>query len=223
MAQILDIDQIKIGDEIFTGIGYQGLLTVNTKTYVEEPTRANDGSMPNIEDYDTFIVPQATVNFKLFKLEDYQRLCRVITKSNQFPVTYYDKDFGEFVTHLMYCKPDQMRKLFNVGQRIIGVLDYEIQFVGTLNRLADYTVTYYLNASVSDSSTLSVATYKWGYSTVIMTGEELTAKANQQGLSLPSGTFLKWNTKRDGSGINYYPNENASVLENLNLYAQWGD
>ena len=83
-----DIDGIKIGGEWFVGIGYQGLLNVNTKTYVEEPTRSNDGSIPNINDHDTFIVPRCKVNFKYFKIEDYQKLLRVINSANEFPVIF---------------------------------------------------------------------------------------------------------------------------------------
>lgn len=216
-----DMDTIWVGGEKFTGIGYQGLLTVNTKTYVESPSRANDGSIPNINDHDTFIVPRAKVNFKLFEIEDYQRLCRVVNMSNEFPVTYFDKQMGEFVTHNMYCEPEEMKKMFNVGTRVIGVLDYEVSFIGTLNEREEYKVTYYLNSSSTDSSTLSVASYKWGNSMVVMTGEEMTSLAREQGFTLPTGTFVGWNTRADGTGINYMPNRNATVFETLNLYAMW--
>lgn len=216
-----NMDSIWIGGEEFTGIGYQGLLTVNTKTYVQTPTRANDGSIPNINDHDTFIVPRAKVNFKLFSIEDYQRLCRIITGSNEFTVKYYDKQIGDFVTHNMYCEPLEMHKMFNVGTRVIGVLDYEISFIGTLNGLNEYTVIYYLNSSSTDSSTLSVSTCKWGYSMGVLTGEDITTLANEKGLVLPSKTFSRWNTRRDGTGINYYPNTKPIVFENMNLYAIW--
>ena len=63
-----DLAKIYIGGEEFSGIAYQGLLTVNTKTYVDEPTRANDGSMPNIDEHDTFVVPRCKVNFKFFNI-----------------------------------------------------------------------------------------------------------------------------------------------------------
>lgn len=136
------IDSIKIGSEWFIGIGYQGLLNVNTKTYVEEPTRANDGSMPNINDHDTFVVPRCKVNFKYFKIEDYQRLCRVVSSANEFPVTFWDKQFGEWVTHNMYVEPEEMAKMFNVGTSVFGVLDYEISFIGTLNNLKTFKISY---------------------------------------------------------------------------------
>lgn len=140
--EVKDIASIYIGGEKFSGIAYQGLLTVNTKTYVDEPTRANDGSMPNIDDQDTFVVPRCKVNFKFFSIKDYQRLCRVVNSANQFPVSYFDSQFGEFRTYMMYAEPEEMTKLYNVGTYVIGKLDFEISFIGTLNNLEKFNVKY---------------------------------------------------------------------------------
>ena len=137
-----NLGKIFIGGEEFTGIGYQGLMTVNTKTYVEEPTRANDGSIPNIDDHDTFIVPRCKVNFKFFNIKDYQRLCRVLNSANQFKVEYFDKQFGEFRSYYMYAEPEEMAKIYNVSTAVIGVLDYEVSFIGTLNNLETFKVMY---------------------------------------------------------------------------------
>lgn len=137
-----NLGKIFIGGEEFTGIGYQGLMTVNTKTYVEEPTRANDGSIPNINDHDTFIVPRCKVNFKFFNIKDYQRLCRVLNSANQFKVEYFDKQFGEFRSYYMYAEPEEMAKIYNVSTSVIGVLDYEVSFIGTLNNLETFKVMY---------------------------------------------------------------------------------
>ena len=137
-----DLAKIWIGGEEFTGIGYQGLMTVNTKTYVEEPTRSNDGSIPNIDDHDTFIVPRCKVNFKFFNIRDYQRLCRVVNSANQFPVKFFDKQFGEFREYYMYAEPEEMAKMFNIGTSVIGLLDYEVSFIGTLNNLDKFSVMY---------------------------------------------------------------------------------
>lgn len=145
--EVKDLDKIWINGQEFSGIGYQGLLNVNTKSYVEEPDRANDGSMPNINDHDTFVVPRCKVNFKYFNIYDYQRLCNA-TLSNEFVVKYWDKQFGEFVMHKMYCEPDEMPKLYNVGTYVFGVLDYEVSFIGTRNDLQEFTFTYNANGGV---------------------------------------------------------------------------
>lgn len=159
-----DLDTIWVNGEAFKGIAYQGLLNVNTKTYVEEPERVNDGSMPNINDYDTFVVPRCTVNFKYFSIDDYRRMCEAV-QSNEFYVKYYDKQFNEFVMHKMYCEPEEMVKLYNVGTNVIGVLDYEVSFIGTLNDLDTFTITYDANGgSIAGNPTIynSSANYEKG-------------------------------------------------------------
>ena len=142
--KVEDLDKIWVNGQEFSGMSYQGFLTVNTKTYVEEPSRANDGSIPNINDYDTFIVPRCKVNFKYFSSDDYRRMCEAV-QSNEFTVKYYDKQFNEFVIHKMYCEPEEMFKLYNVGTEVFGLLDYEISFIGTLNDLSTYKVSYNSN------------------------------------------------------------------------------
>ena len=137
-----NLAKIYVAGEEFVGIGYQGLMTVNTKTFVNEPVRSNDGSIENIEDYDTFVVPRCKVNFKFFNIRDYQRLCRVLNSGNQFPVSYFDKQFGEFKTHMMYVEPEEMAKIYNVGTSVIGLLDYEVSFIGTLNDVERFKVKY---------------------------------------------------------------------------------
>ena len=112
-----NIDSMWIWNEEFKGVGT--LLTTNTKNYVDSPSRMNDGSMPNLPDHDSFIVPRAKFTFPLLKIEDYQRLCRCICQANEFPVTYFDKQIGEFVTHNMYCEPEEMSRLFNIGSKIV--------------------------------------------------------------------------------------------------------
>ena len=217
-----DLGRVRIGSEWFTGIGYQGLLTVNTKTYVKSPTRANDGSIQNINDYDTFVVPRCKLNFKYFSIEDYQRLTNVILSSNEFPVTYFDKFTGTMVTHYMYIEPEEMTKIYNIGTRLIGVLDYEVSFIGTLNHLEEYLVSYNANLSSTDSSTLSSAVIQWGRSAKVKTEDELLSDLQSLGLSVPSGKkFVGWNTRQDGSGFNYLPNASMSVFSALTLYAQW--
>ena len=220
IKNIADLDCVWVGGEKFKGIGYEGLLTVNTKTYVEEPTRAQDGSMPNIKDHDTFIVPRCKVNFKYFTIEDYQRLLNVVNSSNEFPVKYWDKQFGEFRTYMMYCEPEEMGKLYNVGTSVFGLLDYTISFIGTLNNLEEYTVTYYVNRYSGDTATLStVTTKKWGESFKTLTESDIVAE-----YSAPAGKqFSTWNTLADGTGSTYLPNTNATIFGDMKLYAQWVD
>lgn len=222
-VRVPNLDSIIIAGNEFKGIGYQGLLTVNSKTYVESPSRSNDGSMPNINDHDSFVVPRCKINFKYLKIEDYQRLCRVLNSANEFPVTYYDKESGEFVTHMMYVEPEEMKKIFNVGTYVFGVLDYDVSFIGTLNQREALSITY---KAVGASSNLAVVTTTekgnqlyWGDSIKVMT----TAEATEKGVTIPTGKQLVWQLGNE-SGVNangwkVYPNSKFSVFENMVLWA----
>lgn len=221
MSVTANIDYIEINGTPFRGIGWQGLMTVNTKTYAESPSRALDGSIPNINDHDTFSVPRAKVNFKLLSIEDYQNLCEIINAYNEFTVKYWDKQLGAFVTHNMYCEPEEMKKLFNIGTKIIGVLDYEVSFIGTLNNLETCVISYYLNPSNNGSSILSTTDVLWGRQKEIIDGDEVASQASDKGYTIPQANFSHWNTKADGTGINYYPNTTANFFASTNLYAQW--
>lgn len=169
--KVEDLDKFWINGQEFRGLAYQGLMTVNTKTYVEEPTRKNDGSIPDINDYDTFVVPRFTANLKYFNIYDYQRLCEAV-QSNEFYVEYYDKQFVDEntgtlakVKHLMYIEPMEMEKLYNVGTDVFGVLDFEVSFIGTLNDLQEFTVTYVANGGSIVGNPIEYAvstTYKKG-------------------------------------------------------------
>ena len=50
-------------------------------------------------------------------------------------------------------------------------------------------------------------------------GEE--QKLNENTFTCDGNGFVKWNTKPDGSGINYINGESYSFSENVTLYAQW--
>ncbi len=221
-VRVPNLDSIIIAGNEFKGIGYQGLLTVNSKTYVASPSRSNDGSMPNINDHDSFVVPRCKINFKYLKIEDYQRLCRVLNSANEFPVTYYDKESGEFVTHMMYVEPEEMKKIFNVGTYVFGVLDYEVSFIGTLNEREKFSVTYHPNLTEGDSSILSVAEYEWGNSMKVLTSSSIT----DGGFAIPTGKQLAYWQVGNESGVNrngwkLLPNGNVSVFEHLHLWAVW--
>ena len=43
---------------------------------------------------------------------------------------------------MMYAEPEEMAKIYNVSTSVIGVLDYEVSFIGTLNNLETFKVKY---------------------------------------------------------------------------------
>lgn len=137
-----DIEEVKnaglefLQPIIINGYSFEGYSTftcINTKTYVAEPERTLDGSIPNINDYETFIVPRVKVSFAYMTLEDYRRFLNAISEYNEFDVSYYDYEIGEKVTHKMYIEPREMQELYNKGYQLLGMLNTEISLIGTLN------------------------------------------------------------------------------------------
>lgn len=112
--------------------GYSAFFCINTKTYVEEPQRTLDGSIPNINDYETFIVPRVKVSFKYMTIDEFRNFLKAI-EPNEFEVTYYDYELNKKVTHKMYCEPREMAKIFNKGYEILAIQEQEISLIGTLN------------------------------------------------------------------------------------------
>lgn len=224
-VKVPNLDSVIIAGNEFKGIGYQGLLTVNSKTYVESPTRSNDGSMPNINDHDSFIVPRCKINFKYLKIEDYQRLCRILNSANEFPVTYYDKEVGDFVTHLMYAEPEEMKKIFNVGTYVFGVLDYDVSFIGTLNQRKEMSVTYKALVGGVSSNLAVVKTNSkdgvlyWGDSIKVLS----TTDATDKGLVIPTGKQLVWqlgnDTEINANGWKVIAGSQVNVFEDMVLWA----
>lgn len=135
---ISDLGLIRVNGEEFN-VGE--ITTLNTKTYVEEPGRSNSGAMTDINEYDTFIVPRCKASFSFMTIKEYKRLCNAIM-SNEFVVEYFDKQFGKRVSNFMYCEPEEASKLYSLGDKAIGVLDYKISFIGTLNDLDTFFVKY---------------------------------------------------------------------------------
>lgn len=199
----------------FRGLGKDGLLTINTKTYLEEPIRSQDGSMENIEDAVTFIVPQVEFNFKYFNLTDYVDMCNILEDYNQFEAKYFDVRYKQWVTHKMYCKPQEMTKIYNLRTSVIGVFDYKVQFVGTLNDIPEtVTLTLYPNGGTFINARYNYKSETMPYkSNVIISNNEINEKSGY--------TLSGWNTEADGSGMNYNNGDKLKLVSNLTLYAQW--
>ena len=52
--------------------------------------------------------------------------------------------------------------------------------------------------------------------------EAYTVLGNIVPFTHPAGEFIKWNTKKNGSGTDYYPGDLLSTDSDIILYAQWG-
>lgn len=198
------LQPIVINGESF--LGYSSFYCINTKTYVEEPSRVSDGSIPNINDYDTFIVPRVKVSFDYMTIEDFRRFLRAITP-NEFVVSYYDYEADEIVSYKMYIEPREMAKIYNRGYSVLAVTGIEVSLIATLNDMDYAVVTYY-----DEETKLNEKNMVKGLHYSIENGSQYVKEGYN---------FSGWNTKKDGTGTTYNSYDTIKAKDSMNLYAQW--
>lgn len=201
------LTDISINGQIFKG--YSDFTCINSKTYVVEPERTIDGSIPDINNYVTFFVPRVQIVFKYMKLEDYQRFLTAI-EPNEFTVSYFDYTKGEVVYHKMYAEPQELEKIHTYRLEVLGILNKTISLIGTLNNIETFSLTYLANGGVGGESGRSFVQGEW---IQISTGVNLSREGY---------TLKEWNTLADGTGVSIIPGTyKIGEDSNLKLYAIW--
>lgn len=127
--QSTQLDRIKIdGVEI---MGYFEYSFLEEKSYVEQPTRANDGSIQNIDDYVTFLTPRLVIKYNMMGIDDYRTLMTLLNSKNSFMVECYDIVKDKRVTHQMYFAPPSMPIIYQQYLSVLGIREYTIELIGT--------------------------------------------------------------------------------------------
>lgn len=114
---------------------FSDFTCINTKTYVEEPSRTLNGSIPNINDYETFNVARMKVTYDYMPIGVYRELVRLLDSKNEHIVEYYDYELCEVVKHNMYLEPRDIVPMHNRGYSIEGVKNVTFSFIDTLNEI----------------------------------------------------------------------------------------
>lgn len=216
------LQPIIINGEKFNG--YSSFACLNTKTYVVEPERTFDGSIPNINDYETFVVPRVKIAFSYMTIQDFRRFLKAITP-NEFPVTYYDYEVDKTVTYNMYCEPREMAKIFNKGYEVLAITEQEISLIATLNDVEYLNIKYYDNITYKDPQTNTDKYYLfdtkqmiYGNTYHISNGSDFVHNTTKKGYQY---VLDSWNTQPDGKGNKYLLNYVITATKDIDLYAQW--
>lgn len=143
-------DFFRLDGESFSGIGYENLKTTNQMTYSEEPSRQEEGSMQNIEEFTSFVLGAGDIGFSLMSEETYRRLKEKLLSKRTFEVEYYDSDFDRFIKRNMYVKPQDLQAFLSYGNRIIGMRNFTISFVATMNEEDKIKTTFYTDSTKSN-------------------------------------------------------------------------
>lgn len=141
------IDYIVVDGTKFTNYG--AFTFMWEKSYIDDESlkRANDGSIPQIEDAAFFITPHLKIDFSLLSIDDYRELLRLEYENNQHFVIVYDTLLKqEWICEYMYIATLEMPKLWTIVENrqkgtenwehwisVCGVQDYTIELIGTNN------------------------------------------------------------------------------------------
>lgn len=225
----VDIGNVIIDGNVFTNYGTYSFLW--EKSYVKSPTRSNGGSISNLDSYTTFITGHFKINFSIMSIDDYRKLMQLLYAKNEHTVTCYDVVFNKRITLNMYFTTEEMPKLYTIAHRVqsmssdewksyvelLGVQDMTVEMVSTNTKTATCTITYHLNPPVSGTANTTK-------SVTIVRGEEMAigSDANMQSNTFNNQCkFAKWNTKADGTELNYIDGQVYTINFDLTLYAQW--
>lgn len=176
-----DMNYFRLDNVEFQGlIGYKMLKTTNQLNYTVSPGRQTDGSMKNINDYKAFIIPKVEIGFNLIDIQEYWTLRDILMAKRTFKVTYYDNDLGGKITHEMYAEPDDLKDFTNIGADILGVQNFKVAFVGTLNNEPELSATF----------GGTVLKTKWGRSVTVPNGNWNLSVSNNKTLNFKGGDKL---------------------------------
>ena len=218
--EVDDLDTIYITGGGYVNYPFKGISRDSAMGW-EEPvwggdlTRSVDFVLSNIDDVDFGLVARCEISYKYMNVQDYIALCK-IAKQRVCTANFFNRETGERVTQEMAFTGNELGKLYAFGKDYLGTTDVSIKLVAT-NRdrvgiiSGTHTIRYVAWIGYGDSYS---QTASWSESLKLSSGENFTYD--------PPFYFIGWNTKTDGSGYDYLPNQNITVFEDLNLYAQWG-
>lgn len=147
------LDRISIDGEVIQG--YFEYSFLEEKSYVEQPTRAIDGSIGNIDDIETILTPRLIIKYNMMHIDDYRILMKKLKSKNSFNVTCYDIVEDKMVTREMYAAPTQMPIMYQQYLKVLGIQEFTLELIGTNNDYNSniptppdarkYKVTYYFD------------------------------------------------------------------------------
>lgn len=230
----IGIETVIIDGNPFTDYGAFSFLW--EKSYVKSPERSGDGTIGNLNSYATFITPHLKIDFSMMSIDSYRVLMKLLYEKNEHIVQCYDIVNNEFTTNNMYFATEEMPKLWTIARalngeewvELLGVQDYAVELIGTNTNFEELKLIYNLNvptgATWANETTASVTFAK---NTTINIGSGASVKVGEENQTFQSITFGDtyifngWNTKADGSGINYINGDEYYLMGDTILYAQW--
>lgn len=215
------LDRIEIdGEEIQ---GYFEYSFMEEKSYKTQPVRSDDGSIQDLENYQTFLTPRLIIKYNMMEIEDYRKLMKKLKSKNSFVVTCYDIVEDKRVTHEMYFAPPQMPIIYQQYLMALGIQEYTIELIGT-NYKQHFEITYDFNLPLGMPSLTITSQTKYANYTELNTIGNIYINDStllKDYALISDFSLIGWNTNRDGSGYMYEDGLQYYVSSDIVLYAQW--
>lgn len=223
------LDRIEIDGNTFQG--YFEFSFLSEKSYREQPVRSNDGSIPDINQYATFLTPRLVIKYNMMEIEDYRNLMTLLESKNEFTVSCYDIVANKRVTHKMYAAPSAMPVIYQKYLNVLGIQECTIELIGTNNDVETSTLTYNFNfpntrlptGTVTQSFPHNVSDIVGGANTTISIDDGVFPINSAEVEEALGGyyKFKNWNTMQNGSGFAYADGDAYFIHRDTTLYAIW--
>lgn len=198
----------------FKGISRESAMGWEEPVWGGELTRSLDFVLSNIDIVDYGLVARLEISYKYMNVQDYIALC-AIAKQRICTATYFNRENGSWVyDQEMAFTGNELGKLYKMGTKYLGLQDVSIKLVATNRDRTSiingvHTITYYANGGTGTIAQVTNA--KWSE-------QQLLADS---GFTKSGYTLAGWNTKADGTGLNYKLGQEVTIFGNLTLYAKW--
>lgn len=167
------IQDVIISGTVFTE--YKAFSFHWEKVLITEYKRSDSGRINDPNSYATIFIPHLTIDFSLMSIESYWKFIDLIESANEFLVTCYDPDHHKRTTNKMVFTTEPMPKLVLLNRalngeewcELLGVENYTIDMVGSLNDVESITINYYLNSPTGTGQTTPI------FSEVVALGSDI--------------------------------------------------
>lgn len=189
----------------------------------DDAARCNMGGswrMPTVDEIQELIENTTYVRTILNGIEGH-RLFSKINGNNIFLPLYSEKD-GMFY-NIYYWSSSTMDSNVDLGAIAFNNLN-----IGGYYRYYDFSVRAVCSPKEDIPTIIATLHFDANGGSGEMTAISVWSDDSSTSFTLPSNSFVRdgykfigWNTKADGSGISYAPNERVNFSGDITLYAQW--
>jgi hypothetical protein len=154
------------------------------------------------------------IETKVIGILDYEvSLIGTNNDMNTYMISYNINAGGSLITHPVFAIGTTYDLNDIVESATSSGIYYKYINATSTNGHALTEIAYWVLLS---SLAIDTTTLNWGQTYTVVSAVDIS-----NFYTVTSGTLESFNTKADGTGFTYYPNQSAVLFENTILYCQW--